>query len=248
MRTSPHLAIGSHGTTRGRPPAGSHTEQGGGRIPWLLGGALLGGLLLVSSSTTATRTATAADSAGATSGVVSVRIDVYDHLAEDLLERERVEFLGTVHDLLEHLAERAAAPVRRVSGFDLLEPLEGRIGSHFGPRLHPILGFVRMHQGVDVGARAGTPVRAAGPGKVVRAGNAGAYGNLVVIDHGDGSETRYAHLSKTLVATGTTVLRGQTIGEVGSTGLSTGPHLHFELRVDGAPVDPAPWLPALQGR
>jgi murein DD-endopeptidase MepM/ murein hydrolase activator NlpD len=199
-------------------------------------------------SSSITRTATAADSAGATTGAAPARIDVYDHLADDLLERERVEFLGAVRDLLEHLDERAAAPVRHVYGFDLLEPLEGRIGSRFGPRLHPILGFVRMHHGVDVGARTGTPVRAAGPGKVIRAGNAGAYGNLVAIDHGDGSETRYAHLSKTLVETGATVRRGEVIGEVGNTGLSTGPHLHFELRVDGSPVDPAPWLPALQDR
>ena len=246
MRTSTHPVAVSHRTTRGRPPSGRHTEQGGGRIRRRLGGTLLGVLLLVSSSTA--RTATAADPAGAASGAGSPRIDVYDHLADDLLEHERVEFLGAVRDLLEHLDERASAPVRRPSGFDLLEPLEGRIGSRFGPRLHPVLGFVRMHHGVDVGARTGTPVQAAGPGKVIRAGDAGAYGNLITIDHGDGSETRYAHLSRTLVRPGESVLRGQTIGEVGSTGLSTGPHLHFELRVAGTPIDPAPWLPALQDR
>lgn len=207
MRTRAHPVTGSHGATRGRSSAIRPPEQGDSRIRRLLGGTLLGVLLLVSSSSA--RTAAADDSAGATTGAVPAHIDVYDHLAK-----------------------RAAAPVRHVYGFDLLEPLDGRIGSRFGPRLHPILGFVRIHHGVDVGARTGTPVRSAEPGKVIRAGDAGAYGNL----------------SKTLVDAGATVLRGQTIGEVGNTGLSTGPHLHFELRVDGVPVDPAPWLPALQDR
>jgi murein DD-endopeptidase MepM/ murein hydrolase activator NlpD len=208
-------------------------------------GALLGVLLLVLSPATE---AVAADRDNTPAGTARAHIDVYDHLVDDLLERTRVEFLVVVHGLLGHLDERATAPVRHASGFDLLEPLEGRIGSRFGPRLHPILGFVRMHQGVDIGASVGTPVRAGGPGKVLRAGDAGAYGTLVTIDHGDSSETRYAHLSKSLVEPGETVLRGQIIGEVGNTGLSTGPHLHFELRVDGIPVDPAPWLPLLRGR
>ena len=174
-------------------------------------------------------------------------IDVFGHLADDLLEKQRVAVLGTIHGVLEHIAFRERAPVRTLLGFHLLEPLPGRIGSGFGPRLHPILGVTRIHRGVDVGAPAGTSVRAAGPGKVLRSGHAGTYGVLVTIDHGDGTETRYAHLSRTQVDPGESVVSGQVIGEAGSTGLSTGPHLHFELRVDGEPLNPAPWLPGLRG-
>lgn len=166
----------------------------------------------------------------------------FEHLAEGAVEEQRRQLLEAIHDTLAHLGERATAPVRTLSGFDITKPVPGRVGSPFGPRLHPVLGYVRMHQGVDMGAPAGTPVTAAGPGVVSRAGSAGAYGNLVVVDHGGGIETRYAHLSVIEHAAGTPVLRGDLIGRVGETGLATGPHLHFELRVGGTPVDPARWL------
>lgn len=176
------------------------------------------------------------------------RIETFDHLADELLEKRRIDVLEAIDALLEHLGSRETSPVRTLAGIDLLEPVPGRIGSGFGPRRHPILGVVRPHRGIDVGAPTGTPVRAAGPGRVLRSGVAGEYGVLVAIDHGNGAETRYAHLSRTLVGPGENVLRGQVIGEVGSTGLSTGPHLHFELRIDGDPIDPAPWLPSLRPR
>lgn len=176
------------------------------------------------------------------------RIETFDHLADELIEKQRITVLDMIDDLLEHLGSRETSPVRTLVGLDLLEPVPGAIGSGFGPRRHPILGVVRMHRGVDIGAPSGTPIRAAGPGRVLRAGVAGDYGILVTIDHGNGAETRYAHLSRAHVAVGDEVVRGDLIGQVGSTGLSTGPHLHFEVRVDGKPVDPAPWLPGLRPR
>ena len=170
--------------------------------------------------------------------------EVYEHLAEAAVAAHSRLLDTLTAALTAHLSARAEAPVRIGERFDLARPVPGRIGSPFGPRLHPILHEIRPHRGVDLSATSGTPVRAAGPGRVVRAGNADAYGLLVAIDHGNGTETRYAHLSEALVRPDEPVTRGQIIGKVGSTGLSTGPHLHFELRVDGTAVDPAPWLPA----
>ena len=120
----------------------------------------------------------------------------------------------------------------------LVVPVSGRRTSGFGPRVHPITGRHQHHAGVDVAAPSGTPVAAAAAGTVVRAGSAGGYGLLVEVDHGQGVVTRYAHLSATDVAPGQRVAAGAQLGAVGSTGRSTGPHLHLELRVDGEPVDP----------
>ena len=111
-------------------------------------------------------------------------------------------------------------------------------GSHFGMRLHPILHYERLHAGADLSAPAGTDIHAAAKGKVVVAEVRGGYGNCVVISHGHGIATVYAHQSRMLVQVGDKVKAGDLIGEVGSTGLSTGPHLHFETRVRGVPVDP----------
>lgn len=115
-------------------------------------------------------------------------------------------------------------------------PVQGRVTSHFGPR------WGRMHNGMDIAAPTGTPFFAAAAGTVTYSGWAGTYGQLVIIDHGNGLETRYAHASRLYVRVGDQVQRGQRIGLVGSTGESTGPHLHFEVRVDGEPQDPARWL------
>ncbi|MBW8826567.1 MAG: peptidoglycan DD-metalloendopeptidase family protein [Acidobacteria bacterium] len=116
------------------------------------------------------------------------------------------------------------------------------ITSTFGYRVHPIYGDVRLHTGVDFRGSTGTPILAAGSGTVVFAGVRSGYGNTVVIDHGGSLATLYAHQSAISVTNGETVRRGQVIGAVGSTGLSTGPHLHFEVRVDGTPVDPLGYL------
>jgi murein DD-endopeptidase MepM/ murein hydrolase activator NlpD len=125
----------------------------------------------------------------------------------------------------------------------LAVPIPGApITSGFGPRVHPIYGDVRMHTGIDFGASSGTPIRAAADGVVVSAGPLGGYGNATVIDHGNGLATLYGHQSSIAVAPGQRVRRGQVIGYVGCTGLCTGPHLHFEVRVRGTPVDPMQYL------
>jgi murein DD-endopeptidase MepM/ murein hydrolase activator NlpD len=121
-------------------------------------------------------------------------------------------------------------------------PVNGTITSGFGYRTHPVTGTSRLHAGVDFGAPTGTPIVAAAAGTVVSAGWQGGYGNAVIIDHGGGEATLYGHQSRLAVSSGTRVSRGEVIGYVGSTGLSTGPHLHFELRIDGVPTDPMPRL------
>lgn len=117
-------------------------------------------------------------------------------------------------------------------------PVQGRLTSSFGERFHPILGYERFHAGVDLGAAAGTPIVAAADGKVVSAGWAGGYGQAVAIAHAGGIETKYGHMSRIAAYAGETVRRGDVIGYVGSTGLSTGPHLHFEVMKNGRPVNP----------
>ena len=114
--------------------------------------------------------------------------------------------------------------------------------SSFGPRVHPVFGDVRMHEGIDLAAAAGTPITAAADGVVVSAGGLGGYGNATLIDHGAALASLYAHQSVVLVKAGDPVTRGQLIGAVGCTGLCTGAHLHFEVRVRGTPVDPVAWL------
>jgi murein DD-endopeptidase MepM/ murein hydrolase activator NlpD len=121
----------------------------------------------------------------------------------------------------------------------LVAPVPGRLTSHFGQRRHPILGFVRMHAGMDFKASYGTPIVAVTDGRVSSAGRMGGCGNAVRIDHGNALQTRYCHMSQTAARAGQYVRRGQVIGYVGSTGLSTGPHLHYEMYRDGRPVNPA---------
>lgn len=122
---------------------------------------------------------------------------------------------------------------------DLTSPLSGAITSPFGTRPDPFTGEQKFHAGIDIGAAEGTPVGAAGAGEVTTAGWYGGYGNAVIIDHGNGLQSLYGHLSAIMVSVGDLVTQLQTIGLVGSTGNSTGPHLHFELRQDGSPIDPS---------
>lgn len=117
-----------------------------------------------------------------------------------------------------------------------------RISSRFGPRADPFHRAARMHYGIDIPGRAGTPVYAAEGGVVRFAGRAGGYGNLIEIAHPGGTRTRYGHLAAILVSAGTEVARGEAIARMGSTGRSTGSHLHFELRTNGRAVDPLPHL------
>lgn len=116
------------------------------------------------------------------------------------------------------------------------------VTSGFGSRRDPFDGTVRAHHGIDLGLRAGTPVHAERDGVVTFAGQQHGYGNVVIIDHGNGVETRYAHCASLAVTTGDTVTEGAVLGTVGSTGRSTGPHLHFELRENGRPTDPESFI------
>jgi len=142
------------------------------------------------------------------------------------------EVIGLVSAKEEMLA--CIPAIQPVSNEDLT-----RFGSPFGYRKHPILGYVRMHEGIDLTAPDGSPVYASGNAVVVRAdANNRGYGNSIKLDHGYGYTTIYAHLSEILVNPGETVKRGDLIGLVGSTGLSTSPHLHYEVRIDNVPVNP----------
>jgi murein DD-endopeptidase MepM/ murein hydrolase activator NlpD len=122
-------------------------------------------------------------------------------------------------------------------------PLKGRISSGFGYRKHPIYRVRKMHTGIDIAVPHGTPIKAAAGGTVVHAARWGGYGNCVIVDHGGGLATLYGHCSRLSVKKGQEVRQAQVIAYVGSTGLSTGPHLHFETRRDGRPVDPMKLLP-----
>jgi murein DD-endopeptidase MepM/ murein hydrolase activator NlpD len=122
-------------------------------------------------------------------------------------------------------------------------PASGPLTSGYGWRTHPIFGTRRFHAGIDIGAPSGASIVAAGTGRVIFVGQKSGYGNATIIDHGGGIATLYAHQSAIGVSNGTTVAIGQRIGSVGCTGYCTGPHLHFEVRVNGDPVDPMGWLP-----
>jgi murein DD-endopeptidase MepM/ murein hydrolase activator NlpD len=119
-----------------------------------------------------------------------------------------------------------------------VSPVSGRMTSSYGMRRHPILGYRRMHSGVDYAARYGTPIYAVSDGTISYAGRHGGHGKYVRIDHGGGTATGYAHMSRIAVSSGSRVSAGQVIGYVGSTGLSTGPHLHFEVYRGGRTVNP----------
>jgi murein DD-endopeptidase MepM/ murein hydrolase activator NlpD len=125
----------------------------------------------------------------------------------------------------------------------LLWPTNGILVSGFGYRIHPIFGVNRFHSGIDIGASYGTPVVAAAGGEVIQSGYFGGYGYSVMLYHGGGYATWYAHLSSINVSMGQLVERGGLVGRVGSTGWSTGPHLHFEIRINGAAQDPMGYLP-----
>lgn len=137
------------------------------------------------------------------------------------------------------LAYQARSGGTVYAGGRFMKPAKGPIVSRFGNRYHPILHKSRLHAGLDIGAGYGSTIVAAAAGTVVSAGWRGGYGNCVVIDHGGGISTLYGHMSKISVSDGQRVARGQKLGAVGATGLATGPHLHWEVRVNGRPVDPA---------
>jgi murein DD-endopeptidase MepM/ murein hydrolase activator NlpD len=155
----------------------------------------------------------------------------------DAFDREAEAIYQTIWEIQQRQRRQAGefAPIWPVRQHVITE--------YFGPRIHPILGVPRQHNGVDLGVPQGTPVYAVESGVVIMAGWNDAYGNLVVIDHGGGTSTWYAHNSKLLVKVGDAVKQGQQISESGNTGWSTGPHLHFELHINGQPVNPLDYLP-----
>jgi murein DD-endopeptidase MepM/ murein hydrolase activator NlpD len=140
----------------------------------------------------------------------------------------RAEWLDAAH------AEQPTQQVASVTGL----PVAGHITSYFGNRYHPILHFTRFHAGIDIGATWGSPIVAAGDGQVVGAGWAGGYGRQVKIAHAGGLMSSYGHMSGITVSAGSFVHAGQVIGYVGSSGLSTGPHVHYEVLQNGTPVNP----------
>ncbi len=156
-------------------------------------------------------------------------------LADDPRQELRDAQLAALPVAISELALADISP----QGF--VQPISGRLSSGFGWRNVSVNGN-RYHAGVDWAAPMGTPVRAARDGVVTRAGWWSTYGYAVALDHGDGSQTRYAHLSAVSVAVGALVRQGDVVGLVGSTGASTGPHLHFEIRFGDRAVDPLGYL------
>jgi murein DD-endopeptidase MepM/ murein hydrolase activator NlpD len=157
-------------------------------------------------------------------------------------ERETAELQAESAAIAAFLRGRGSGPAT-VSPKGMVWPTSGKVTSGYGWRTHPIFGTKRFHSGIDIGAPSGQAVVAAGSGQVVFAGPKSGYGNTVIIDHGGGIATLYAHLSSIAAGQGVTVVRSGRIAGVGCTGYCTGPHLHFEVRVNGDPVNPAGWLP-----
>jgi len=172
------------------------------------------------------------------------------------LEEERQKREAELARLAELERQRQAdldllAAQERLGQFDDIEipapprfftPVTGPLVSGYGNRVHPIFGTVRFHAGLDYAANTGDPIQAAASGTVIQVQSRGGYGNTIVIDHGGGWTTLYAHLSRYDVSVGDQVAIGEVIGGIGSTGWSTGPHLHFEIRYKGSPRDPAKYL------
>ncbi len=162
----------------------------------------------------------------------------------DVNERAYQELLDTSRRI-EQMIRSIKSGDRAATGASgsMIWPISGPITSEYGWRTHPIFGTTRYHSGLDIGADYGDPIRAADGGVVISAEWLGGYGYAVIIDHGGGLSSLYGHNSELLVSEGQRVYKGQTIARAGSTGYSTGPHCHFEVRLNGAPVNPWNYLP-----
>ncbi len=179
--------------------------------------------------------------------IVSVSTDISNKEAaikeyEDMIAQENAEIAALEKAVAEEKARLAAenAQARTYNGGMFAMPCPGfkRISDEYGNRIHPILGTQQFHNGVDLAAPSGTPIYAAYDGDVVAATYSGSMGNYIMIDHGSGLYTIYMHCSALYVSKGQTVYKGQNIAAVGSTGRSTGPHLHFSVRLNGSYVSP----------
>ena len=177
-------------------------------------------------------------------GLVATQVQREQDLAElTAIEREQLAEMEALQEVSAELTAKIQAAQAAAgtgggspSAAGLIWPVLGPVTSPFGWR------WGRMHEGIDIGVGSGTPIRAAASGTVIHAGWLGGYGNLVVLDHGGGLSTAYAHQSSIASGYGQIVTQGQVVGYVGSTGHSTGPHLHFEVRVNGVPHDPLGYL------
>lgn len=172
---------------------------------------------------------------------------------EDLMSRLQLDIKAyeKEYDKLNDYAKEISSKIVKLqvnnnpyTGGIMAWPVPGysRISSQYGMRIHPIFKTKKLHTGIDIPAPTGTPIKASSDGIVIAAETLGGYGKAVIIDHGGGIVTLYGHNSSITVKKGQTVKRGDTIAKAGSTGNSTGPHLHFEVRKNGAYVDPIPWL------
>jgi murein DD-endopeptidase MepM/ murein hydrolase activator NlpD len=183
----------------------------------------------------ADQSALASARAGKNQVLTSVRSqEAKDRKHVENLQAESAQLTARIQAAQARSSSSQASRPPSSAGF--IWPTSGTLTSGFGWR------WGRMHEGIDIAAPTGTPIAAAASGTVIYAGWMGGYGNLVVIDHGNGLATAYGHQSSIAAGNGTYVSQGQTIGYVGSTGNSTGPHLHFEVRVNGSPVDPLGYL------
>jgi murein DD-endopeptidase MepM/ murein hydrolase activator NlpD len=174
---------------------------------------------------------------------------LHEKAVKELQDSQR-EIQRTIMDLMRRKRENEVRPDRPPaqqytylpSGGQLAWPVQGEITSSFGMRVHPTFKTKMMHSGIDIRAPRGTPVQAGGPGEVIYAGWLRGYGQIIIIDHGNDLSSVYAHLASLSVSEGDGVKRGQIIGTVGSTGTTTGAHLHFEVRLNGEARDPMRYL------
>ncbi len=161
----------------------------------------------------------------------------------DILKRQEEQLLEESKDIEERIKQMKLSAQQYVGGqMRWPVPSSRRITAYFGVRQHPVFGYSRMHTGIDIAANQGVNIIAANAGKVKISDWEGGYGKTVLIDHGGGISTLYAHCSSLLVSQGQSVEVGDVIARIGSTGVSTGPHLHFEVRKSGEPVDPMKYL------
>jgi murein DD-endopeptidase MepM/ murein hydrolase activator NlpD len=149
---------------------------------------------------------------------------------------------GSEERTLEQLTQAAQGRQARWAATPSVWPVKGWVTSGFGQRVSPFTGQMAMHDGLDIGAPPNSPVQAPAAGRVVAQGFDPRMGNVVAVDHGFGIETQYGHLAKILVKSGQSIKRGDVIGLVGSTGLSTGPHLHYLLKVNGRAINPSRYI------
>lgn len=168
---------------------------------------------------------------------------------KDLLALKLQSEVGVLRDMIreesksfKHLLKKIEEKKEYMRCLPLLWPVRGWVTSEFGYRYSPVKKEYAFHQGIDIATRVGTPVVAPADGTVIFAGWESGYGRLIIIDHGYGIITRYAHLSKFYVEAGNRVKRGEVIGAVGNTGMTTGPHLHYEVIVRGVPVNPRDYM------